>query len=206
MCAILYIIICKSYILDTFVLLTGVLCVALVAQGNIWNYPIGAINTIAYAYVAYQNKLFGEALLFMFFYFPTNIVGYFLWKKKITQNIVISKSLSTKNKLIIAISLAITTVLVGFVLKSIPEQNNPYIDAFITTLSVAATLLMIKRYSEQWILYIILNCFCVLLWTIRHINGSESALSMIGMWSIFLVNACYGYYSWTKKLSKENCK
>ncbi len=53
----------KSSILGITVYLTGVLCVVLAAKGNIWNYAFGIYNSIGYAWLSYQNGLYGEVML-----------------------------------------------------------------------------------------------------------------------------------------------
>jgi nicotinamide mononucleotide transporter len=57
---------------------------------------------------------------------------------------------------------------------------------------------MVRRFKEQWLVYIVLNLFTVLLWVIRTVEGSGEGLLMIVMWSAYLVNAVYGYYNWNK--------
>lgn len=49
----------ETFFLST-VTLAGVLCVVLATRGNIWTYPVGLYNCVAYAYVAYSNGLYGE--------------------------------------------------------------------------------------------------------------------------------------------------
>lgn len=44
-------------------------------------------------------------------------------------------------------------LLLGFGLSFIPGQNSPYIDAMTTVLSIVATILMVRRFKEQWLVY-----------------------------------------------------
>jgi nicotinamide mononucleotide transporter len=86
----------------------------------------------------------------------------------------------------------------GFALSLIETQNTPYIDAATNVLAVAATIMMIRRFREQWAAYIILNVLSVIMWLFRMADGSPDGLLMVVMWSAYLVNACYGLYNWTK--------
>jgi nicotinamide mononucleotide transporter len=86
----------------------------------------------------------------------------------------------------------------GYVLALNPLQNTPYIDATTNVLSIIATILMMYRYREQWLLYILLNVFTVLMWGIRTANGSSEGPLMIVMWSAYLINAGYGYWNWSR--------
>lgn len=58
--------------------------------------------------------------------------------------------------------------------------------------------LTLLRYREQWLLYITLNLFTILMWVIRLLHGSSDGILMIVMWSAYLINACYGFYNWSK--------
>jgi nicotinamide mononucleotide transporter len=93
---------------------------------------------------------------------------------------------------------AVSIGVLGFALSHIKTQNTPYIDATSTVLSIVATFLMMWRYKEQWILYIVLNIVTIVMWAIRMANGSTDGAIMILMWTAFLVNAVYGYMIWRK--------
>lgn len=192
----------KSNLFGLSVFISGVLCVVLAAKGSIWTYIFGMYNTFGYAYISYTNGLFGEMGLNLFFFAPTNIIGIFMWKNKLQENIVIMRELANKYKAIIGLVCIIGIIITGFLLSLIKGQNTPYIDATTNTLSIIATFLMMWRYKEQWILYIVLNIFTIIMWSIRMANGSPEALLMIVMWSSYLVNAFYGYYNWSKGVKK----
>ncbi len=185
---------------ESFFLLTttisGLLCVIMAAKGNIWTYPIGLYNTFSYAYIAYINGLFGEMALNLFFYVPTALIGWFMWRKKLNGNTVLMRAISNTKRALLFISCISATALLGYGLSLIPTQNTPYIDALTNVLSIFATLLMMCRFKEQWFLYISLNIFTVFMWSLRFANGSEEGLMMLMMWSLYLINSIYGAVKW----------
>lgn len=201
--AILYSLIFQTDFFNASVLCSGVLCVALVAKGNIWNYAVGMYNTVAYAYIAFNEHLYGEFGLYILFFIPTNILGYYMWKRRARNHIVTSVALNFRGRMILVLSILALTTCLAYLLRSIPNQNNPFLDAYITVSSVVATLLMLKRYTEQWIVYILLNTVSIVLWLFRYANGSDTALSMIGMFTLFWINACFGWYMWQIKLKEK---
>lgn len=188
----------KDNWLNFFVLVSGILCVVLAAKGSIWNYVIGTLNTVAYAFVAYENGLFGELGLYLLFFLPMNVVGYLMWKKHTRNDIVEMKALQPMSLLAVFVLTALACAGLGYILSAVKGQNTPYLDGMSTVISIAATVLMILRYKEQWLLYIVLNIVTVTIWIIRTLDGSESGIMMIAMWSAFLINALYGYYNWNK--------
>lgn len=188
----------KDTLFGFTVFITGVLCVILAAKGNLMTYVFGMYNTLGYAYLAWVNGLFGEVMLNLLFFVPMNIIGFLMWRNHRQGGKLAMLQLARRGLLLVAAVCAAGSLVLGYGLSFIPEQNSPYIDATTTVLSVVATFLMVKRYKEQWLVYIVLNMFTVLLWAIRAADGSPDGAMMIVMWSAYLINALYGYYTWNK--------
>ena len=179
------------------VLLSGILCVVLAAKGNILNYVFGLFNSCAYAWICYQNGLYGEMGLNLFFFVPTALIGIWLWKKHTqTTQLQFARSISFKQLSIIMLLNLIGITILGFALMQISSQNNPFIDATTNLLAITATILMLYRFKEQWWFYIALNLFSILLWAFRTMDGSGDGVMMLLMWTAFLINAIYGFYNW----------
>lgn len=180
------------------VFLSGVLCVLLAAKGSALNYLVGLYNCIGYAYIAFQNQLFGEFLENILFFIPTSIIGYFMWKKNTTHDSVVMRRLKKKTDLLLCVGVLLGTGILGYLLSKIAGQNTPYIDAATNVLNFAATILMMLRFREQWACYIATNVLSVTMWGLRVASGSDGAVLMLVMWSAYLVNSFYGYYNWSK--------
>lgn len=189
----------KDSLFGFTVFITGVLCVVLAAKGNLMSYVFGMYNTVGYAYLAYINGLFGEVMLNLLFFVPMNVIGFYMWKNNRQENGKLAmRQMDIRGLLLAGMVSVIGCLLLGFGLSFISGQNSPYIDAATTVLSIVATFLMVRRFKEQWLVYIVLNLFTVLLWAIRMLEGSGEGLMMIVMWSAYLINAVYGYYIWNK--------
>lgn len=196
--AILLSVLWQDRFFDFSVFFTGVLCVVLAAKGSIWNYIFGIYNSIGYAWLSYHNGLYGEVLLNLLFFVPTGIIGWIMWSRKTHQGVVEMRRMKRRG---IAGTLAlcvVCTVGCGLWLSTLKGQNTPYFDAFNVVASILATLAMMWRYREQWILYIGINLAETAMWAIRLANGSADAPTMVVMWAAFLVNSLYGYYTWNK--------
>lgn len=202
--ALILTVIWKDNLFGFSVFITGVLCVVLAAKGNIATYLFGMYNTFGYAWLAWNNHLFGEVSLNLLFFVPMNVVGFVMWKKNMNGNRVEMKGLSAKGMVLTGVTCILSVVALGYGLSLIPGQNNPYVDATTNVLSVIATILMVLRYKEQWLLYIVLNVFTVILWLYRLRSGSSDGAMMVVMWSAYLVNAIYGYVNWNRGTIAEN--
>ena len=180
-----------------------VISVVLVAYRSKLNYFFGIIAVILYGYIAYVFTNTGEWMLNWIIYLPLNIIGIMLWRSKINNKQVIVKKLSKKYFLFIIILLILCTNLYAIFLLHSQELfygkmihqyhiSKFYIDAFTTISSIFAMILMILRFKEQWILWILINIFTIILWCITF------NITMIVMWSTLLLNSLYGYYNWNK--------
>ena len=70
-----YSILCNELdVLGSLACVTGVLCVVLVAKGNIWNYAFGLVNVSLYAWISYKSSLYGDAGLNALYYLPMQFV------------------------------------------------------------------------------------------------------------------------------------
>ena len=193
-----------STLLNLATLISGILCVVLAAKGNILNYYFGIFNSCAYAWICWNNGLYGEMGLNLLFFLPTALIGLYVWNKHSHQHqLVAVKTLTSKMLGMIALLSLAAIGLLGFALAQINSQNHPYIDATTNILSISATLLMMLRFREQWWFYILLNVLTIVLWLLRTLDGSGDGYMMLIMWSAFLINAAYGYYNWSKMAKQQ---
>lgn len=184
-------------IFDATVVLSGILCVGLIAIGRREGYLIGLYNSLSYSILAYGNGLFGEVYLNLLFFVPTGVIGYVMWSRHTRQDKTVEmRQLGWPQRLtVVAICIACTVGL-GLLLGLNPSQNTPFIDASTNVLSVVATFLMMWRYKEQWLLYILLNIVTIAMWFLRFRAGGAAGDLMILMWTLFLLNALFGYWRW----------
>ncbi|MCY8228759.1 nicotinamide riboside transporter PnuC [Bacillus spizizenii] len=186
---------------------TGMLCVVLVAKGKIANYYFGIIQTATYAYITYSYGLYGESMLNGLFYLPIQFIGIYLWSKHkastSTEGEDVSvKKLTRKGWLTLVIVSVISSLFYAKVLQLIGGQQVR-IDSVAVVLSILAQILMLKRYAEQWILWIVVNSLSVVLWLITLTKTGGNDWSMLVMWVAYLVNSVYGYINWIKMSKKQ---
>jgi nicotinamide mononucleotide transporter len=182
---------------EVTVSLSGILCVGLIAIGRREGYLIGLYNSLAYSLVAYQNGLYGEVYLNLLFFVPTGVIGYVLWSRHLGRGRTVEmRQLGWKQRVAVASVCLVSTIGLGLLLGLNPRQNTPFVDATTNVLSVVATLLMMSRYKEQWLLYIMLNVVSIGMWLIRFQAGGTAGDLMVLMWSIFLLNALFGCWRW----------
>ena len=182
---------------------TGTICVILVGMGKVSNYIFGTINVLLYAIVAYKAKYYGDVMLNLLYYFPTNILGWVVWKKHIDKesNVVYKRRMTIKQDILLVIISAVSVFGYGFVLK-LMGGNLPVVDSMSTVLSVIAQILMIKRFMEQWIVWIVVDVVSVIMWVVA-LNTEGASVAVLLMWSVYLVNAIIMFVKWLKESKQQ---
>ena len=183
--------------------ISGVISTVLCAKGKISFYFIGFIQTFTYLVLAWQNYFYGEVLENIF-YLVTMVWGIFVWKKgsEIDESgakNVKAQKLSIPMWIVLSIGTIIATIGVGFILEKIGNAQA-YTDAATNVLAVVAQILMVKRYREQWIWWILVDILCLKLW---FVAGNWTMFAMYIAWTI---NCIYGFVNWTKLNKVQNTK
>lgn len=179
--------------------LAGVVSVVMCAKGRTMFYFIGFIQTITYLILAWQNKFYGEVLENLF-YFVTMIWGIFVWKKNEIKNEdgtedVIAKKFTITQWILSIAGTIVATIIMGYWLTGIGSAQA-YTDAATNVMAIFAQLLMVRRYREQWIWWLLIDVFCIKMW---FVAGNWSMVAMYVAWT---ANCIYGWFNWSK-LNKQ---
>lgn len=196
------------YIGDNKIALVSAVCgisyTILAGKGKISCYYFGLLGTLCYAYLAFKNSFFGNFALYMFYYFPMEIVGIYKWKKhlnKETREIVKTK-LKPKERVFYALATILLSAILSFILKQTGD-TTPIIDAVCTIFSILGLILTIKRCVEQWYIWLVVNGLSTFMWVLAYINCSNCFATIL-MWGTYFVLALYFLHTWKKELSNTN--
>lgn len=188
--------------LAIFSSLTGIISVVLCAKGKIENYFFGFLNALTYAYLCYQAHIFGETM-YNILMIPMIIIGVISWKKNMEadDSEVKARNLTPMGWVILVVGSIAAVAAYGFILKLIGGEFA-LVDATSTVFSVIATILMLARYSEQWIMWVVVNVVSVVLWAMAFASGEGSGITYLVMWIAYLFNSIYGYINWRRMAAK----
>lgn len=182
----------------------GICSVVLCAERQILTFLFGFAQISTYAYICYTEHLYG--LLFMnAFYFLSQIYGIYVWRRRLNQNDVAHGSILTKHVLPrqlpskvmagIAVTALLVSLLTGWLLGRFTDDTQPYLDAFTTIPAIAAQILLVLAYREQWFIWLFIDVLYVIMW------------ARAGDWCLFAqhifwcANCVYGWLNW--KESRE---
>ena len=202
----------KDTPIGTLSAVTGVISVVLCAKGRVSNYVFGMVYVTAYAYVAFQNKLYGEVMMNLLYYVPMNVIGFITWtklaKKKAesAQTGDVSKDVETRHmsskQRWMTFVIAVVVILAYWKLLKFMGGNLALIDSCSTIVSIIAMYLQVMRYTESWIMWIFTNLISIVLWLTAMLTQDSNNITMLLMWSAYLVNSTYGYINWKKLEAK----
>jgi nicotinamide mononucleotide transporter len=83
------------------------------------------------------------------------------------------------------------TMAFGGFLESIGAAQA-YTDAATNVMALFAQIMMVKRYREQWVWWIMIDLFCIKMWWVA------GNWSMVAMYIAWTANCIYGWINWTK--------
>jgi nicotinamide mononucleotide transporter len=170
----------------------GILGVWLNTRISIWAWPIGILSVTLAALVYFENHLFAEFGL-QIFYIITGFYGWWKWFYHPSNNQTRISTLSRGNQLIF-IFLGLSFGLgLGYFLANFTTADFPYLDAQITAFSLIGQIWLARKYLENWVLWMIVNIVSLgLYW-------QKGLWFFFGLYLMLFFLAIKGYLNWQKK-------
>lgn len=158
----------------------------------------GVISSLLYIYIFYQARFYAGAFL-QIYYVAISFYGYAYWyikRNKSTENTELNIQIAGFKKLLFFVgAIILLTTLIGFLLKQYTNSYVPFSDAFTFAGGLIATWMLARKYIEQWLFWIVIDCYSVVLYSIQHLY-----LTAI-LYFVYFVMAIVGYYEWKKSIT-----
>lgn len=169
----------------------GVFAVVLTSLKKISMYIFAFIQLFTYMVLAYEQRLYGE-LAENVFYAATMIVGIFIWLRHYEDKEVETKRLHGAGWFITILGGILSSILLYIVLRN-SDDTQPWMDSISTIPAIIAQMLMIMRYREQWIFWLIVDVTTCILWVNAH------NWCMVSQYVFWTFNCIYGWVLWSNK-------
>jgi nicotinamide mononucleotide transporter len=192
--------------LELFGWITGIVAVAASAAGSLWSWPIGIINVTLSFFLFYQVQLYPDMFLQVFF-FVTNILGWWRWAnpRKGEEDVRRELKVSWMNRKQLAIT--VTTALLGTTVMAFFARNlnewfpvifskpsaAPFLDSFITVMSILATFYMVQKKVECWIIWLLIDIVATYVYFIRDLKFYSL------LYFIFCIIAAFAIWNWMRE-------
>ncbi len=190
----------------------GICAVVLGSQGNILTFFFGFGQIVTYTCLCYFERFYA-GIAMNIFYFITQIYGIYSWRRRLMYNvptdgmdnnvprksrtIIYTRRLSVKTFLLLSLIVIILSLFVGWLLSTYTDDTQPYLDAFTTVPAIAAQVLMILAYREQWYIWLFIDLLYVVLW----LRAGDYCLT--AQYLFWCINCVYGYVQWTKNIPRN---
>ncbi|MGL4654689.1 MAG: nicotinamide riboside transporter PnuC [Sarcina sp.] len=209
--------------------ISGVFNSIFIARADVWCYFFWIVNTLTYAFVAYESKLYGQVIQNIIFIFPLEVIGVISWiraikKKKETNpedDEIDVKKFGSKEWILTVIGLIIffifyvaLTYFLPDIMKAlfnitIAPDADILLDSLTAILTIYAVWLTGQRYLEQWTFWLLSNGIGVVMFLIpvfeQISKGQFSVATMSGAvgWIQYLTSAIYGFVCWRAMYKKK---
>lgn len=180
---------------EVLAFISGVVTVWLVVKENIWNWPIGILNSAFFVAVFWNARLFADMGL-QVVYIVLGILGWYWWLKggKNRTALTISRT-SWLTWAVLATLTTLTTYGATIYLRSVNDAA-PFWDALTTVLSLVAQYLLTKKKIENWLVWITADVIYIALYFYKDLYLTS------GLYIIFLLMCVAGWRAWKKTALK----
>lgn len=176
--------------------ITGLLCVALAAINNIWNWPIAVVSVGIYIFIFFNAHLYADMGLQVYFMIM-NFYGWYYWNQKPASEEKAPVLIVTQRELVYAtIAVIVFTFILGSLLKYTPA-SYPFLDSFCAACSLVGQVFLARKVLENWLIWIFVDVIYVGIYIFKHLE-----LTAI-MYGIYVILALWGYFDWRRDYKKQ---
>jgi nicotinamide mononucleotide transporter len=162
-----------------------------------WGWPLTIVASLLYAWLFYESKLYGEAGVNTFFA-VTGVWGWWQWLRghrgdsgaalRIAQ-------LDLRGLLWCVSGFALAWLLLGLLLRGVTDSDVPWADGLVTAGSLIGTLLLGRKFIENWPVWLAVNAASVALFAYKGLH-----LTVL-LYVIFFLLAIWGWLGWQKRMA-----
>lgn len=176
--------------------------VVLLAQQKLINYWFGFAGVLIFGYIFREFQLYSDMLLQWVFYAPLQIVGWYMWKYGKTLGETTASGIDSMKvvtldifgRTVSGLAIIIGAALLGSYMAIYTDASFPFVNALTTTMSVVASILLLKKIWENWIVWITMDVIAIWVYYQKELYVTS------GLYVIFLGLAIYGAISWSRDM------
>jgi nicotinamide mononucleotide transporter len=181
-------------VIETFGFVTGVANVWLLARQNIWNWPVGLANNVAYLILFATTGLYGDAGL-QVVYIVLSIYGWWNWARRGSEaQLPVTRTPTLVWNVLAPVTIASFVVLRWF-LAHYTDSTVPVWDGLTTALSLAAIYGQSQKYLESWWIWILADLVYIPLYIYKGLWLTSV------LYLVFLALCVFGLRQWMRELT-----
>ncbi len=156
---------------EVFGFVTGAACVFLAWRRNMWNYPVGIVNTTLFVVLFWNAALYAQVGLQVVF-LVLAVTGWINWvnarRRETAANLQRDEAFVAAVPPVaiagLVIAFVATTIAVRWLLVEYTDSTVPLIDAATTAASLVAQFMLNRRWWQSWIVWLTVDIVYVWLY------------------------------------------
>lgn len=170
--------------------IAGTVCVVLTGQRKVSSFAWGILQIVTYFILCWRQRFYGE-MVENAFYLATTVAGIVLWLRKYdpVKSEVRTEKLSPRGWLLWLGVFTVGTAAVAFILSK-TDDTQPLMDAGTTVPAFIAQILLVTRYREQWVFWMVVDGLSLVMWMIAR------DWCMVAQYAFWLTVCLYGLKKW----------
>lgn len=189
----------ELYTLDVLGFLVGLVYLYLEYRASIWLWLASIVMPAVDMVLYYQAGLYADFGMAIY-YCLAAVYGFVVWKlgmgKKGKAEMPITHFKTSYIIPALLVLLAIWGV-IWWYLSHYTNSTVPVTDAFTTALSIVALWALARKYAEQWLLWLVVDAICCVLYVYKGIPFKAC------IYGIYTVVAVFGYRKWLRMMESK---
>ena len=179
--------------LEIIGVVTALIYVGLAAKGNRWCFLFGLISSSVYIYLSLILKFYFDTAINTY-YIAMSFYGWFAWGKNDNSSDFVPLKLEPKKFALFIIVGFLVTIVLAFTVSQYSDASLPYFDAFTTIFAIIATYMVVKKWIENWLIWVVVDFVAAGMYWYK-----ELYLTAI-LFLIYTIISIVGYQKWKKQL------
>ena len=198
--------------IDMAGLVLGLIYLWLEFKASIWLWLVSVIMPIVHGYLYWARGLYADFGMEVY-YVLAAIYGYAMWRwsrQRSKGDDVETQDLASSSEgerpitrfplrqvLPVAIVGLALWGIIYWILITWTDSSVPVCDSFTTALSMVALWALAQKYAEQWLLWLVVDLVCTVLYIYKQIPFTA------GLYAFYTVMAVLGYRQWLGMMRRQ---
>ena len=179
--------------LEIIAVFTAVIYVFLAAKTNRWCFFFGLISSAIYIYLATSLKFYFDSAINIYYVFMS-FYGWFSWSNTSTGKLQGILKMPKKQFIIILSAGLLLTAILASIVDHFSDASLPYIDAFTTVFAIIATWMVVKKYLENWLIWIVVDLIAAAMYFHKNLFITAA------LFLLYAIISIVGYKKWKIQL------
>lgn len=157
-------------------------------------WPLAILSSAMYLLVFWDAKLYGDAALQILF-IAIAAWGWWQWLRGRGDDgsPLRVRALATPGRLQGVVAIAVLWLAIGMLLKHATDTDVPWWDAFPTAASIVGSVLLARKFVDNWAVWLVVNGVAVALFAFKGLWLT------VGLYAVFAAMSVVGWRAWAAR-------